>query len=272
MIPEGNDVNNVERFSGFENDYDLYRPQAPNTVIEILLKYLGQKPAIVVDLGCGTGLSSYVWKGFADRIIGVEPNDDMRKKALEKLEQCKDASHISFMKGYSNQLELETGTIDIITCSQSFHWMDPFSTLKEVSRVLKTDGIFAAYDCDWPPTVNWRIEDQFISLIDKADAIINRYAADKKATKWDKEKHIKNMEDSRVFRFVKEIVFHNIEPCDAQRYIGLVLSQGGIQTVFKLGVQDLNDDIESFKNTVKEHFRGNTLDILFSYRMRLGIK
>jgi ubiquinone/menaquinone biosynthesis C-methylase UbiE len=144
MVPEGNDVNNVERFSGFENDYDLYRPQAPNTVIEILLKYLGQKPAIVVDLGCGTGLSSYVWKGFADRIIGVELNDDMRKKALEKLERCKDAGHISFMKGYSNQLELEIGTIDIITCSQSFHWMDPFSTLKEVSRVLKTDGIFAA--------------------------------------------------------------------------------------------------------------------------------
>ncbi|MBV8225541.1 MAG: hypothetical protein JO232_10170 [Verrucomicrobia bacterium] len=39
----------------------------------------------------------------------------------------------------------------MITASQSFHWMEPVSTLHEVARILRAGGVFAAYDCDWPP-------------------------------------------------------------------------------------------------------------------------
>jgi ubiquinone/menaquinone biosynthesis C-methylase UbiE len=273
MLLAGNIKSNVDRFSGFVNIYDKYRPKAPQKVVEVLTSYLKRRPSLVVDLGCGTGLSTFIWKNHADQIIGVEPNNDMIKKASEKLSHLSDASHISFVSGFSNQLEMESGTVDVITCSQSFHWMEPVSTLEEASRVLREGGIFAAYDCDLPPTISWIIEDEYIRLINKADTLIVRITEQENLVRrWDKEKHLQNIAHSQAFRFTKEVVFHNLETCDADRYVGLALSLGGLQTVFKLGSSDLNADIETFRMKVEDHFQGETLDILFSYRMRLGVK
>lgn len=272
MLPDKNLKGNIERFSGFSGYYDRYRPEAPQMVVEILSRYLGRKPSLVVDLASGTGLSTFIWKNHADRIIGIEPNRDMRGKALEKLGSFADAG-ISFEEGYSNRMNLEDGSADIITCSQAFHWMEPSSTLEEVSRVLKDGGVFAAYDCDWPPTVHWELENEFVKLHGKADEIVDRVQKPQdKALKRNKNEHLRNLKASGRFRFTREIVFHNFEKCNAERYVGLALSQGGIQAVLKSCLPDLNADIDRFTDIVKGHFEEKTLDIMFSYRLRLGIK
>lgn len=273
MIPKDNLQSNVERFSGFEQLYDQHRPEAPRRAIGMLTTYLGKTPSLVADIGCGTGLSTFVWKGHARRIIGIEPNADMIGKARAKLAAEDDASHISFVQGYSNQLDLDAESVDIVTCSQSFHWMEPVSTLREVSRVLAPGGVFAAYDCDWPPTLHWTIEQRYNDLIAKSDALLNRLAdRHDVAVKRDKERHLQQLRDSGVFRFTKEIVFHNTEQGDAERFVGLAISQGGLQTVLKLGSNELDADIAAFRETVQRYFDGRTLDFMFSYRMRLGVK
>ncbi|MCL6457462.1 MAG: class I SAM-dependent methyltransferase [Gorillibacterium sp.] len=273
MMPEGNLKSNIERFNGFANVYDSFRPEAPLKVVELIITYLGKKPAKVVDLGCGTGLSSFIWRGHADQIVGIEPNEDMIAKAREKSEQEDSEAEISFLAGYSNQLPFAAKTVDAITCSQSFHWMEPFSTLKEVSRVLTQGGVFAAYDCDWPVTIDWQVEASYNNLISKTERIIEQTLQEgNKAIKRNKQQHLQNMRDSNVFRYTKDIVFHNMEKCNAERYLGLVLSQGGIQTVFKLGSEELDTDITQFATLVNKHFQGRTLDVMFSYRMCLGVK
>ncbi|GIO92975.1 class I SAM-dependent methyltransferase [Paenibacillus lactis] len=280
-VPEGNRVSNVERFSGFEDTYDRHRPEAPEEVVTLLTGYLSRRPSLVVDLGCGTGLSSFVWKDAADRIIGVEPNDDMRGKALAKLQSLTEqgadghaqSGAITFVSGYSNQLALPDWAADIITCSQSFHWMEPASTLKEAARVLREEGVFAAYDCDWPPSLTWRIEHAYHELIRLADDIIDRRVnPEDQAYKGDKNEHLKHIRESGLFRFSKEIVFHHVEPFTADRYTGLAVSQGAIQTVFKLNQPELHEKIASFQAMVKEYFQERTLPLMLSYRMRIGIK
>ncbi|SDE97498.1 Ubiquinone/menaquinone biosynthesis C-methylase UbiE [Fontibacillus panacisegetis] len=273
MLPQGNSKNNIERFSGFADVYDQYRPEAPEFVVNILTGYLERKPNLVMDVGCGTGLSTLIWKDHAEQVIGVEPNDDMRSKAEDKLRMAANADHITFVSGYSNQLNTSDDSVDIITCSQSFHWMEPISTLNEAYRVLQRGGIFAVYDCDWPPVVNWRLEQEYLQLIDHADALVAQ-CTDKEiqAVKRNKNEHLQVIQESEKFRYTREIVFHHSEACDAERFVGLALSQGGIQTVFKLGIEGLDLAIESFRSSVTEHFKGNSMDIVFSYRLRLGIK
>lgn len=310
MIPEtnvaGNVVGNVKRFSGFEDEYDRFRPAAPRMVVDILTKYLDARPSLVIDVGCGTGLSSFIWLDDADRIVGVEPSPNMSRKAQDKLRRLDhpvtgdppargdhpdqvnryddgdhhnpgdrpDASvNLSFVHGYSNQLHFAAGAADIVTCSQSFHWMEPSSTLQEVARVLRKGGVFAAYDCDWPPTVHWEIEQQYVSLLNRVDEVTATLPPERDAVrKWSKEDHLANMIASKAFRFTKEIVFHDSQPCDAQRYVGLALSQGGLQAIHKVDPNLLSDDIAAFRDRVEAHFRGRTVDVIFSYRMRVGVK
>ncbi|WP_462412856.1 class I SAM-dependent methyltransferase [Neobacillus sp. Marseille-QA0830] len=265
--------NNVERFNGFSSLYDQNRPSAPNEVVKIVTTYLKDRPKLVVDVGCGSGLSTFIWLDEAEKVIGVEPNDDMRKVAEWHWEEAQKPSGLTFVKALSHQLGMSNETADIITCSQSFHWMEPQPTLKEFARVLRPNGIFAAYDCDWPPTCDWNLEQQFMKLYDLADARLSQLLpSERQAHKWKKENHLQQIQQSGLFSFTKEIVFHHWEKCDAARYANIALSQGGLQTALKMGVQELETAFQDFKNHVEEVFSGETKDILFSYRMRLGIK
>lgn len=56
---------NANRWSGFTDAYDTVRPACPGAVVEMLKRYLGRDPDTVIDLGCGTGLSTLVWEGIA---------------------------------------------------------------------------------------------------------------------------------------------------------------------------------------------------------------
>jgi ubiquinone/menaquinone biosynthesis C-methylase UbiE len=274
MIPAGNSKPNIDRFLGYQDEYDRYRPEAPPLVIELLSNYLGRRPSAVADIGCGTGLSTFQWKDAADSVTGVEPNPDMLGKAQEKLDRLHSGTEsVSFVQGYSNELPFSSGTVDIITCSQSFHWMDPASTLQEISRCLRPGGVFAAYDCDWPLVLNPAIEARYNGLIATSDDLLAGLQPDaEQARKWDKEGHLGRIKASGCFTYAREIVFHNTEACDAERYIGLALSQGGMQSVLKLSPASLEQDIAEFSAEVKNYFRGRTLQVLISYRMRIGVK
>ncbi|MBW4082112.1 class I SAM-dependent methyltransferase [Paenibacillus sp. S150] len=274
MIPTGNSKPNIERFLGFQDDYDRYRPEAPPIVTELLATYLGRRPSLVADVGCGTGLSTFLWKDAADRVTGVEPNPDMLGKALDKLRLLENPPQsLSFVQGFSNQLPFLPDSVDIITCSQSFHWMDPTSTLREISRCLRPGGVFAAYDCDWPLVLQPAIEARYNQLISTSDNLLaGLQPAAEQAHKWDKEGHLGRIKASGEFSYAREIVFHNTENCDAQRYVGLALSQGGIQTVLKLAPSALTQDIAGFSADVEQYFQGRTLPMLISYRMRVGVK
>ncbi|OKP85341.1 SAM-dependent methyltransferase [Paenibacillus helianthi] len=274
MIPTGNSKPNIERFLGYQDDYDRYRPEAPPIVTGLLTNYLGRRPSRVADVGCGTGLSTFLWKDAADAVTGVEPNPDMLGKALEKLHLLgSGAETLSFVQGFSNQLPFPPCSVDIITCSQSFHWMDPASTLQEISRCLCPGGVFAAYDCDWPLALQPDIEVRYNQLIAAADDLLAELQpAAEQAHKWDKAGHLARIKASGAFSYVREMVFHNMEDCDAQRYVGLTLSQGGIQTVLKLAPAALAQDIADFTAKVEQFFQGRTLPVLISYRMRIGVK
>lgn len=261
---------NSDRFLGFADVYDNARPKSPEKVKEILLRYLGKSPSIVADLGCGTGLSTIIWSDISNKVIGIEPSNDMIKLAREK---ALGLDNVNFISAFSDNIGLESNSVDIVTCSQSFHWMNPETTLKEVSRVLKEGGIFAAYDYDWPPVCNLQVELEYNKLFDKVREMEYTHSGIKNSfIRWDKEKHLSNIENSGNFKYAREIVFLNTEICNAQRFIKIALSQGGLQSILKANIYEINPLLSSFKENIIDIFGESELKIEFCYRMRIGIK
>jgi len=254
---------NIDRFSGFAGLYHESRPTPPEIIRKSILLYTAGPPRTVIDIGSGTGLSTMIWRDTAQTIIGIEPNDDMRATAQESA----GAGNIAYRKGYSNQTGLADGSADIVTISQAFHWMDIPSTLDEVYRVLKPDGIFAVYDCDWPPSVNRAVEQAYQVLHGVCDRF--NFAQAKHAVRNDKGSYIRRFHEFGRFGFVKEIVCHSVEPCTPERMIGIALSQGAVQDARKAGAP-VQGDIEAFCDVVKR--LPAQFDIVFSYRLRLAIK
>jgi len=250
---------NIDRFSGFANLYSANRPVPPEIIPKLILMYLPSPPETVIDIGSGTGLSTMIWRDIAPAVIGIEPNDDMRKAA-----QSNAAGNVVFRKGYSNQTGLPGESADVVTISQAFHWMDIPSTLDEVWRILKPGGVLAVYDADWPPNVDWVVEQEYSALMRKCNAI--KPPASYKY----KGEHLRRLNEYGRFRFVKEIVCHSAEPCTPERMIGIALSQGSVQGALK-AQPSVQSDIDAYCDIVRERCPA-AFEIVFSYRVRLAIK
>ncbi len=261
---------NAERFMGFAAIYDYARPKCPEKVIDIILKYIGRNPSVVVDIGCGTGLSTFIWSAISNEVIGIDPSTDMLNTAIRN---SAGYGNVRFISGFSDNTGLEDSSADVITCSQSFHWMNPKTTINEVSRILKDKGVFAAYDCDWPPVCNWEIEKEYNRLFEKVKELETVKPELKNSFKsWPKDKHLQNINNSGKFRYVREVVFSNSEECDAGRLIALALSQGGLQSVIKAGIGEIDPYLKRFIERVNSVVGDDKITIDFCYRMRIGVK
>ncbi len=258
---------NSNRFLGFAQLYENSRPTIPDSACNIVMSYLEHKPNQIVDLGCGTGLSTLAWIGKCDNIIGIDPNAEMLSIAKKK------SNNISFINTYSNNTNLPDNSTDIVICSQSFHWMNPTDTLAEVNRILKPNGVFATIDCDWPPVCSLEAELAYSQLLNKVRFIeLENKEICKTFQRWNKDKHLQNIKQSGYFKYCREIVFMNKEKCNANRFIGIALSQGGLQTILKTHSDLIENDIELFEKKIKSIYGNGEFDISFCYRIRIGIK
>ena len=265
---EFNEKLNADRFLGFADVYEENRPAVPSKACDIIINYLEKAPETVVDLGCGTGLSTLAWKNKCRNVIGIEPSKDMLQAAKNKSDES-----VSFKQAYADNTGLPGAFADIAVCSQSFHWMNPKSTLAEINRILKPGGVFAAIDYDWPPISDWRAEYAYSDLLKSVRKIEqNEPVISNTCHKWKKDLHLKNIKESGYFRYWREIVFENKERCTAKRLIGMALSQGSVQTILKVHSEMIENEIKKYEKAINNIFAKEEFDILFCYRMRIGKK
>jgi ubiquinone/menaquinone biosynthesis C-methylase UbiE len=154
----------VERFTGFADVYDQVRPSPPDAIAELLLQLAKlERAERVVDLGAGSGLSMLMWAGKTRSIVGVEPSDDMRREAQKRCVELFAPDQLEWVTAEADATGIAAQSVDIVTASQSFHWMNPDSTLPEIARILRPGGVFAAIDCDWPPSILPEVELTYFS-------------------------------------------------------------------------------------------------------------
>jgi ubiquinone/menaquinone biosynthesis C-methylase UbiE len=91
----------------------------------------------VADIGSGTGLLSELFLTNGNRVLGVEPNDDMRNFAENIL--AKFPRFLS-VRGNAEHTSLEGASIDLVTVGQALHWFDCEVSSREFARILKTTG------------------------------------------------------------------------------------------------------------------------------------
>ncbi len=260
---------NLDRFSGFAELYDQHRPRPPETIRDLLLAVAAtDHPALVVDLGSGTGLSTRLWAPVARRAVGIEPNEDMRAVARS----VPSTGPVEYLPTRSDRTGLETGCADIVTCSQSFHWMEPLPTLIEAARILRAGGVFAAYDCDWPPTTgSWEAEKAYAECMSQVRQWEERSDPGERVTAWPKERHLDRIRESGRFRYVKEVAVHHIETGSADRFVGLLLTQGSVQSLLKAGRGEDEIGLTRFRQEVARAMSAGPRQWYWTYRVRIGV-
>jgi SAM-dependent methyltransferase len=295
---------NGQRFSGFADLYDAVRPVLPSVFADVIAEYAGRRPAVTVDLGSGTGLSSRWAAGWADQVIGVEPNDDMRLRAAAASAD----TNIRYVEGWSHATGLHDESADVVLAVQALHWMEPSSTFDEAVRILRPGGVFAALDCDWPPSVGdataeqaWHTARATIARHERAlgasprdDMPSPRLPSSSPQTDdlrptnlqdpasavtiadgvqfWHKEQHLRRMVASGRFRHCIEIAALGEERGNAHRFVELFRSQGDYQALRRHGYDDAALGVDQFSADAHAALGDGHRPFWFTYRARIGVR
>jgi SAM-dependent methyltransferase len=264
---------NVQRFTGFADIYDQYRPELPLVIGEVLSQLAGpERPLRVVDIGSGTGLSTRLWKEFEATVIGIEPSPDMRAIAARLQAIDRSQNNISFKEGTSTDTGLANACADVVTVSQALHWMEPEPTFLEIARILRARGVFAAIDCDWPPTIHPDLEQAYNECMTRAEIAEAKYGVSKGVRRWSKDHHLSRIQGSGLFGFTKEIFCHSVENGDTGRLVGLVKSQGTVAALVKHGLSEEEIGISDLSRAAERILGDRALSWYWSYRIRIGVK
>jgi ubiquinone/menaquinone biosynthesis C-methylase UbiE len=257
-------------WTGKAGSYDRARPTPPPALLDLLTQMIHTPhPALVVDVGSGTGLSTAIWGERAERVIGIEPNADMRQAAMHKVEDHPYAAHIEYRAGTAQQTGLPDVCADIVTAAQSFHWMEPTTTLAEIARILRPGGLFAAYDYDSPPTIYWELDQLAQEISSRLVALVQDRGLAPTLKIWPKNKSLDPLRESGHFRFTREVLLHHIEHGDAARFLEMMRSNA-ISNQFQFTDHEIGFD--RLSSAAAQYIGPEPIPWYVSYRVRIGIK
>ena len=111
-------------FGAVAGAYERGRPGYPDDAV---LWLAGDPSRNVVDLGAGTGKLTRSLVALGHRVTAVEPLPEM----LDELRAA--VPDAVALAGSAESIPLDSGSADVVTCAQAFHWFDHGPALAEIA-------------------------------------------------------------------------------------------------------------------------------------------
>lgn len=131
---------NEKVFDHRAENYAKARPGYAPEVHELFFK-LFPAPGAAADIGCGTGIFAKPLLERGLRVFGVEPNGEMREKAVKALSGFPDFIPVA---APAEATTLPDNSVSAVTMGSALHWFDPDAFGKECRRILTPGGLFFA--------------------------------------------------------------------------------------------------------------------------------
>ncbi len=264
-VDSGHQIWSSYAAEGFGAVYHLARPSPPATLLKLLCRLARvERPRLVADVGSGTGLSTRAWANLAGEVVGVEPSPEMRAAA----EADTSLSNVRYVEGYSDATGLADSSVDIVTYSQSLHWMEPQPTFAEAARVLRPGGVFAAYDYELPPAVDWEVDSAFEYFLLRVGKFRRERLSIPPA---EKTGHVPRMRESGLFRYVRELGVSGEDEASAERVVALALSLGPVGRLLEEGLTEEEIGLAGLRAAAERVLGDREVTWTLGYRVRFGI-
>jgi SAM-dependent methyltransferase len=204
-----------QRFTPTADLYHRYRPGYPPEIVSWIAAVSGVAAgARVLDLGCGTGISSRLFAAHGYRVIGVDPNRDMLAHALAA------GGDIEYRRGEATATGLGDASVDLVIAAQAFHWFPLLSTLQEIARVSRPDGWACAF---WNQRHPSRFNDEY-------EVVMRRHSPEYAAIR-DYDYHgVPRLREALPAAAVRETEIHRSEALDWETLIGRCHSASYVAT------------------------------------------
>lgn len=123
-------------------NYLRFKPNYPRKLIDFLYDDCGFSwESVIADIGSGTGTFTRLLLEKGSRVVGIEPNREMRETAERIL--CDEFPRFVSLDATAENTTLSDVSIHHIVCAQSFHFFNIDKCKKEFARILRPGGSVA---------------------------------------------------------------------------------------------------------------------------------
>lgn len=252
-VPSGSPWSQADptgRFAGLAERYERYRPDYPPEAIDAILSRCSlHRGSVLVDVGCGTGISSRAFAARGLHVVGVEPNADMRGRALSVVAPS-GIEGPTYRDGRAEDLGLPDGSADAVLAAQSFHWFAADRALAEFHRVLRQGGWVA---------LMWNTHDEHDPFSAEYRAL-GRQARERSLGSFRDADSGAALRASPVFEDFEAVVFPHAQVLDEEGLVGRFLSA----SYAPKDPQDVRSAIERLQRMFEEHARSGR--VVLRYR------
>jgi ubiquinone/menaquinone biosynthesis C-methylase UbiE len=126
-------------FEKYAEDYACSRPGYPSEIRSFLFDHFSiSSNSILVDIACGTGIFTQLLACGHDAVLvtGIDRSFPVLRAGIKYYHNFR----FEAICGCGELLPLKSGTCDMISVAQGFHWMHRGRSLSEVARALKPGG------------------------------------------------------------------------------------------------------------------------------------
>ncbi len=154
----------AQGFGALIEAYRIGRKALPAEVYEEIKTTVANPNASVLDLGCGTGLSTRSLFPLFAEVRGCDHDPEMLAVARADLKEY----NAQFDEGSAEKLSYPDARFHAITLFGAFHWFCTANVVQEFCRVLKDDGLVFVVKGDSSPVKGLK-EDRKALGIARAD-------------------------------------------------------------------------------------------------------
>ncbi len=132
----------------------------------------------VLDLACGTGTLTILIKIAQPQVAVIGIDGDAKILEIAKTKAKESDVEIQFDKGMSFDLPYEDESFDRVVSSLFFHHLtreNKLKTLREVKRVLKSNGEFHIADWGLPANLLMKASSYLIQLLDGSETTADSF-------------------------------------------------------------------------------------------------
>jgi len=139
-LPPSESIANPFAAPGVGSLYDRGRPfHHPRSLARIRAIVGDTATDRVLDLACGTGMSTVAMADLAAFVVGVDASPEM-------LGVARTAANCTYLLAHAESLPFSDASFDAATCCSGVHWFDQHRFFDELRRVLRPGGWVGLYD------------------------------------------------------------------------------------------------------------------------------
>jgi ubiquinone/menaquinone biosynthesis C-methylase UbiE len=122
-------------FGTLAAQYDALRPTYPKKALSLIFKSIEESDPVILDLGCGTGISTRQLAKIRGTIFGCDIDSKMLKVARSN------STDVRYIEAQAERLPFENKMFDCVTAFIAFHWFMNKKSIRQIKRVLKRRGV-----------------------------------------------------------------------------------------------------------------------------------